>query len=386
MASAAAAGGVGRPSARSLGDVRRALLLWYAAHGRDLPWRRTKDPYAILVSEVMLQQTQVATVVPYYERFLAQFPNVETLAAATQDEVLKAWEGLGYYARARNLRRAAQVIVEEQGGVVPGSLKELLKLPGVGRNTAAAVASIAFGRDEPVLDGNVTRVLCRLFGVEDDPTKAETKRALLELAGALIPRGQAGRSNQALMDLGATVCTGHDPKCPSCTLGRRCVAKRQGRVDELPQRRRKRAVPHVEVAAGLVWDRPRSSSGARLLITKRRPDDMLGGLWEFPGGKKEVGETLEECLARELKEELGIKVELEERFLTVRHAYSHFRVTLATFHCRHAAGEPEAIGCAEHRWVQPADLDRYAFPSADLRIIAALRDTAAAQAARSGVS
>ena len=386
MASGAAAGGAGRPSARSLGDVRRALLLWYAAHGRDLPWRRTKDPYAILVSEVMLQQTQVATVVPYYERFLARFPNVETLAAATQDEVLKAWEGLGYYARARNLRRAAQCIVEEHGGTVPSSVQDLLKLPGVGRNTAAAVASIAFGRDEPVLDSNVVRVLCRLFAVDGDPTKATTRRALRELAEALVPAGQAARSNEALMDLGAAVCTLRDPQCAACPLRRRCLAKEEGRVGELPRRRERRAIPHVEVAAGLVWDHPRSSSGARLLITKRRSDDMLGGLWEFPGGKKEVGETLEECLARELKEELGIKVELEERFLTVRHAYSHFRVTLTTFHGRIARGKPEAIGCAEHRWVRPADLDRYAFPSADLRIIATLRDTAAAQDARSDVS
>jgi len=372
--------------ARSLGGVRRALLLWYDAHGRDLPWRRTKDPYAILVSEVMLQQTQVATVVPYYERFLARFPNVEALATATQDEVLKAWEGLGYYARARDLRRAAQDLVEEHGGTIPSSVQDLLKLPGVGRNTAAAVASIAFGRDEPVLDSNVVRVLCRLFAIDGDPAKAAAKRALRELAEALVPAGQAGRSNEALMDLGAAVCTPRDPQCPSCPLRRRCLAKEEGRVDELPHRRERRAIPHVDVAAGLVWDRPRSSSGARLLITKRRPDDMLGGLWEFPGGKKEGGETLEECLARELKEELGIKVELEERFLTVRHAYSHFRVTLATFHCRHTAGKPEAIGCAEHRWVRPADLDRYAFPSADLRIIAALRDTAAAQDARSDVS
>ena len=188
------------------------------------------------------------------------------------------------------------------------------------------------------------------------------------------------------MDLGAAVCTPRDPQCPSCPLRRRCLAKEEGRVDELPRRRERRAIPHVEVAAGLVWDRVRSSPIARLLITRRRETDMLGGLWEFPGGKRESGETLEECLVRELREELGIEVELEERFLTVRHAYSHFRVTLTTFHGRIARGKPEAIGCAEHRWVRPADLDRYAFPSADLRIIATLRDAAAAQAARSGVS
>lgn len=360
------------PSPRSVRAIQRALLSWYEGHRRDLPWRRTEDPYAIWICEVMLQQTQVATAVPFYERFLARFPDVETLAAASLDEVLKAWEGLGYYGRARNLHRAAQEVVTEHGGRLPDSYEGLLALPGIGRYTAGAIASIAFGRDEPVLDGNVVRVLSRLFAVEEDPQRTKVRSMLWDLATTLLPAGKASRFNQALMDLGATLCTPRALRCPSCPLARLCEAKRLSRQDEFPRPRKKKTIPHIEVAAGLVWDRPRSSRGARLLITKRREDDMLGGLWEFPGGRREDGETLEECLARELAEELGIEVEIEAPFLTVKHAYSHFRITLTTFHCLHTAGEPRAIGCAEWRWAAPRDLDRYAFARADRRIIAAL--------------
>lgn len=360
---------------KRVATIQSALLAWYKAHQRDLPWRRTTDPYAILVAEVMLQQTQVATALSYYERFIARFPNVEALARASLDEVLKVWEGLGYYVRARNLHQAAKQILEDYAGQLPSSTKALLALPGIGRYTAGAIASIAFGKDEPVLDGNVTRVLSRLFLVEEDERKSAVRDRLWTLARRLIPLGEASFFNQALMDLGATVCVRRAPRCDVCPLATECLAHRDGREMVVPLRPKRKAIPHYDIATALVWDRPRDRE-AKLLITKRIAHDMLGGLWEFPGGHQESGETLEECLKRELWEELRIEVEIQEPFVTVKHAYSHFRVTLHTFHCLYTNGNPQALDVEEWRWVSLGDLDQYAFPAADRRIIAALRKLA----------
>jgi len=361
-----------RPTEKSIHSIRRAVASWYTAHKRDLPWRRTDDPYAIWIAEVMLQQTQVGTVAPYYDRFLERFPTVTALARARLDAVLKAWEGLGYYARARHLHRAARLIVEDHDGRIPDTFKALLELPGIGLYTAAAIASIAFGRDEPVLDGNVVRVLCRLFLVEENPWQPATKTRLRDLARALIPRGEAGRFNQAMMDLGATICTPRDPLCTRCPLESHCLAHRRGRQGDLPVRRKRKLLPHRDIAMGLVWDRPRHLAGAKLLIAKRHEADLLGGLWEFPGGHREPGETLEAALKRELKEELAIDVAVQEPFITVRHAFTHFRVTLHTFHCLHKGGEPRAIDCADWRWISLCELDQFAFPTGDRKIIDAL--------------
>jgi A/G-specific adenine glycosylase len=355
-----------------ISSVQRALLTWYETHQRNLPWRRTEDPYAIWIAEVMLQQTQVKTVAPYYQRFLERFPNVEALAQASLDDVLKVWEGLGYYARARNLHRAAQHIMEHYGGTLPKSYKNLLALPGIGTYTAGAVASIAFDRDEPVLDGNVTRVLCRTFLLRGDPKKSATKKTLRRLAKGLTPPGKAGLFNQALMDLGATICTPRKPQCERCPLKASCLAYREGQQNDLPVRGVRKRLPHYDIAMGLVWNRSRREAGARLLIAKRREEDMLGGLWEFPGGHRDAGETLEETLKRELQEELRIEVTVQEPFITVQHAFTHFRVTLHTFHCLHQGGRPRAIGCTEWRWVRPDELHQYAFPSGDRKIIDAL--------------
>ncbi len=217
------------------------LLAWYAKHKRDLPWRRdTHDPYRVWISEIMLQQTQVATVIPYYKRFLARFPNVRALANAKLDDVLKAWEGAGYYARARNLHLAAREIVARFGGQLPSTVDELLTLPGIGRYTAGAIASIAFKRDAPVVDGNVTRVLCRCFNIQHDPKSAATQKELWHLAEILLPRGCAADFNQGLMELGATICTPRNPQCNVCPINRACVARRLGRQDKLPAKSQKK--------------------------------------------------------------------------------------------------------------------------------------------------
>jgi A/G-specific adenine glycosylase len=349
-------------------DLAPRLVTWYADHRRDLPWRRVRDPYCIWVAEVMLQQTQVATVIPYYAHFLARFPTVESLAAAPLDEVLKAWEGLGYYARARHLHAAARQVAIEFDGQMPDTLDGLLSLPGVGSYTAGAILSTAFGQGVPAIDGNVRRVLSRAFAVEGDVTRGAGQRRLWALAEELLPSGRAGDFNQALMDLGATVCTPRAPSCGQCPLAEDRRAHQAGQEEQFPVRRQRRAVPHYEVAAGVVWN-----GQGRFLIAQRPVDGMLGGLWEFPGGKREPEETLEACLRRELAEELGIEVAVGAPLTVVQHAYTHFRITLHAFHCRVVAGQPCPLGCADWRWVSLDDLPRFAFSAADHQIIAALR-------------
>ena len=354
---------------RKIEHLQSALLAWYAAEARDLPWRHTADPYAILVSEVMLQQTRVETVDRYYRTFLKQFPTIDALAAASLDQVLKAWEGLGYYRRARAIHAAANMLVEQHEGRVPSSISALLRLPGVGPYTAAAVASIAFGRDEPVLDGNVVRVLTRLFAISGEIDRPEVRRQLESTAEALLPAGHAGDFNQSLMDLGSQLCSPSNPNCDSCPVSECCSAHAQGCETAYPMRAARRAVPHRDIVAGVIWNRTPHAPKARILISKRHPGDMLGGLWEFPGGHVEPGETLEEALARELREELAIGVTSISPFMQVKHAYTHFRMTPHVFHCVHDAGEPQALANSEWAWVPIGDLGHLAFPTADRKII-----------------
>ncbi|MCL4489113.1 MAG: A/G-specific adenine glycosylase [Chloroflexi bacterium] len=340
------------------------VLAWYATHKRDLPWRRdAHDPYRVWISEALLQQTQVTTVIPYYERFLARFPTVASLAAARLDAVLKTWEGAGYYARARNLHRAAREIVTRFHGRVPSTVDELLSLPGIGRYTAGAIASIAYHRDAPVLDGNVVRVLCRYFGIREDPARTETQKELWAIAETLVPHGRAGDFNQGLMDLGATLCAPRQPACPACPLRRGCLARRLGIQQQLPAKHAKKRRPHHQVAVGIIW------KGDEILIAQRFARDLLGGLWEFPGGHRERGESLAECVRREVREELGVRVAVGAEFAVVDHGYSHFSITLHAFRCRYVSGNPRALGCAAFKWVRPRNLSRYAFPAANRKII-----------------
>ncbi len=348
------------------------LLNWFRAHAADLPWRRTRDPYAVWLSEIMLQQTQVVAVAGYYARFLARFPTVAALAAAPRDAVLKAWEELGYYNRARNLHRAAQIVVDEHGGQLPRSAEALQKLPGVGRYTAAAIASIAFGEDAAVLDGNVIRVLARLYDIADDVSEPATRARLWALAESLVPPGQAGDYNQALMELGRVICKPRRPRCEACPVQAGCAAYAAGVQGERPVRRRKAAAPHYDVAAGVIYGK--DANAGRVLIAQRPPDGLLGGLWEFPGGKQEPGETLPGALARELGEELGIAVEVGELLVQVKHGFTHFRITLHAYECRHVGGEPAARGVADFAWVTLDEIDAYAFAAADRRIIQELRE------------
>jgi len=354
-----------------LSDRREAvaadLLEWFAGQARDLPWRRDRDPYRVWVSEVMLQQTRVETVVPYFERFVARFPDLPALAAADLDDVLKAWEGLGYYRRARNLKKGAESIVRDGGASLPTEYDAVLALPGVGRYTAGAICSVAHGQRHPVVDGNVRRVLCRLGAVDADPRSREVDRWLWGTAELLLPSEAPGAFNEALMELGATVCVPRSPRCGVCPLAEHCDGLASGDPTAFPAATPRKSIPHKDVTAAVI------RRGQRVLITRRRPEAMLGGLWEFPGGKLEPDETLQQCLLREIDEELGITIRIECPFVRVDHAYSHFRITLHTFLCRHSRGRPRPLGCADVRWVQPSRLDDFAFPKADRVVIEALK-------------
>jgi A/G-specific adenine glycosylase len=346
--------------------LHRRLLAWFRKHRRDLPWRRTADPYRIWVSEVMLQQTQVATVIPYYERFLARFPTVEALAAASDQAILKVWQGLGYYRRAMNLRAAARQIVRHHGGRVPDSPQAFAALPGVGRYTCGAVMSIAFGRRMAAVDGNAVRVLARWFAVTGDVTRPATQRRLWALAEALVPAPAPGNWNQAVMELGSEICLPRGPRCGECPVRRECLAAARGIQGRIPAKRRRRPIPHIEVGAGIIWRR------GRVLLCKRRADAMLGGLWEFPGGKQQPGETLQACIRRELREECALPVTVGEHLIDVTHTYTHLRVTLRVYHCRAGPGGVKLLGCDDARWVRPRDISRYPLPAADVRILEAL--------------
>ena len=339
------------------------LLAWYTENSRDLPWRNNSDPYAVWVSEIMLQQTRVEAVIPYYERWMTQFPTLSSLAEATQQQVLSIWEGLGYYSRARNLHKAAIIIINDMGAEIPQDIKTLQKLPGIGRYTAGAIASIAFGLDEPALDGNIRRVLSRVFDVRDPARSSEGEQKLWTLAAANLPIGKAGEYNQALMDLGALVCTPRNPKCSECPLIDLCQAHTLGVQEERPVSKPKPKIPHHTVTAAVIQQQ------GKILITQRPLEGLLGGLWEFPGGKLEDGESLQDGLKREICEELGIHIIVGTHIGEYHHAYTHFRVTLHAFECKlKNRRKPAPIQVHDLRWVSVSQLGDYPMGKIDRQI------------------
>ena len=349
--------------------LQKQLLNWYEEEKREMPWRNDREPYRILVSEFMLQQTQVKIVIPYFERWMKSFPTLKKLAQARETTVLKHWEGLGYYSRARNLRKAAQKIQREYSGKVPDSMSEMLKLPGVGRYTAGAVLSIAFGQKVPVLDGNVKRVLSRLFLLKENGSNRKSENILWETMENLLPEKGVGDFNQAFMELGATVCLPKNPLCRLCPLKRICMAKKSEKQDLYPPRKQPSPSTKIEVSAGVILYRN------KIFIQKRKVGGLMGGLWEFPGGKFEPGESPEQCLRREIKEELGVTLHIDEKIMVVKHSYTRFRVTLHVFYCRVHSGRLLPIQCEEWKWVKMEELETYPFPAANVKIIKRLMTT-----------
>jgi len=350
-------------STTEISQFRSDLLDWYSLHARDLPWRNSDDPYHVWVSEIMLQQTRVAQAQPYFLRFLEAFPSVRHLATAELDEVLLLWEGLGYYSRARNLHRAARQIVNRFGSRFPTEEKDARQLAGVGPYTAAAVLSIAYGRPVAAIDGNVTRVLARYFAIEDPIDRSAAKREVSAAATALIDPDAPGAFNQAMMDLGATVCMPSNPSCNSCPLSIGCRARKRGLETSLPVSGSARSVPHYDVAVGVI-----PNANGEILLTKRPEDALLGGLWEFPGAKCRDGETLENALRRGVSERVGIDVEPESEILSVRHAFSHFKITMHAFSCQTVDSGGVAESPQPYRWIDRADMRSVALHRAARKI------------------
>jgi A/G-specific adenine glycosylase len=343
--------------------LRRALRRWYAGAARDLPWRRTRDPYRLWISEIMLQQTQVRTASPYYERFVSEFPTVGTLAAAPLDRVLKLWEGLGYYSRARNLHRAALTIVRDYGGRLPTTAEELQHLPGVGRYTAAAIASIAFGQRCAVVDGNVKRVLARLFAIDrpiDDP---RVVAELWQRAQDLCPPRDPGAHNQAMMELGARICTPRRPRCDACPLRRCCTAAAEGRHQELPLRRPNRAVPTVERVAAAIVRR------GRLLLLQRPPTGLFGGLWELPGADLANGTAPNRALTAAARRLLGIRIAVGRLIGTVVHGLTHRLLCTHVFRCAARPGQIRPSHHVRMCWASPAQLEALALARLDRKVV-----------------
>ena len=338
------------------------LLTWYRQHGRSLPWRGDATPYAVWVSEIMLQQTRVETVIPYFEKWMRLFPTVTDLAKASEQDVLNAWEGLGYYSRARNLHKAAQIVKQQFDGELPRDPNALRKLPGIGRYTAGAIASIAFSLDEPTLDGNLRRVFARLFDLSEPADSSAGEKTLWEFAAEHLPKGQAGDYNQALMDLGATICLPKNPRCLICPLMELCQSRANGTQEQRPVLKPKKEIPHYVHAAGVIVRQVADIHHEEVLLAKRPSKGLLGGMWEFPNGRVE-GEPAE-GIESALETGYRLKVQKGEALEVVRHAYTHFRVTVHVYRC-------ELVAMSENKdlkWVKLKELDEYPMGKVDRQI------------------
>ena len=333
---------------------RRRLTRWFARHARDLPWRQTSDPYAIWVSEVMLQQTQVVTVEAYYRRFLQRFPDVVTLAAASEQQVLRLWEGLGYYRRARSLHGAARQIVEQYDGRFPTELSELQSLPGIGRYTAGAILSIALDQRHPILEANTTRLFCRLLGYRGNPTETEGQHLLWDFAAQILPRRRVGLFNQALMELGSLVCLPRDPTCDACPVRGQCDTFAQGLQSSIPLTAKKVAYESLHEAAVVV------RRGGQVLLRRCGPDERWAGLWDFP--RFEIAAKGPARLQHELRsktqELTGVDIQPAEHVTTIKHGVTRYHITLDCYLANYAARVDRRRRVAQ-KWVAWSALDAY---------------------------
>lgn len=342
----------------------RRLLQWYDRNARDLPWRRSSDPYHIWISEIMLQQTTVKAVLGYYERWLKEFPDIKTVAEADIGTILKAWQGLGYYTRARNIHQAAQIILSTYDGEVPSDVERLKKIPGFGPYTLAAVLSIAFHKPIPVVDANVRRVVLRLAAIKENPGSGFDLKTQNSLSG-IISLKRPGDFNQAMMELGATVCRSKEPVCNLCPVRNMCLAFKAGIQETIPQPKTTATI-NIRAVVGLI-----TNNQKEIFIQKRPEKGLLAGLWEFPGGKVETGESLTTALKRELKEELDLDPEdltVGQELCSVTHYYTKFRVRLSAFSCKIKEGA-RLVAANEGQWVKLSRLNEYPMPSGSAKIL-----------------
>ena len=366
--------------------MQRSLLVWFQANGRhEIPWKLKSDgtkpkdgeflnPYGIWIAEVMLQQTQLKVVCPYWEKWMESFPALSDLAIASEHKVLMQWQGLGYYSRARRILSAAKQLLETIGDadsldpeVWPTDLDTWMALPGIGRTTAGSILSSAFDLPTPLLDGNVKRVLSRLVA-NSKPQKFFISKSW-ELSRQLLDRQNPRNFNQALMDLGAIVCTPHNPNCCECPWNSVCTAYSSRRIRDFPVKRSNATLPYEVIGIGIVLN-----IDGKVLIDQRLDEGLLGGMWEFPGGKQELGENIKETIARELREELAIEIEVGELLISLDHLYSHKKLCFVVHLCKWISGDPEPLESQQCRWVKPNELNKYPFPAANLKMISALNN------------
>ena len=333
-------------------SFRRKLLAWYARAARDLPWRQLHDPYAIWVSEIMLQQTQVETVKGYFNRFIQRFPTIASLSRATEAEVLREWEGLGYYRRARQMHAAARQMMTQHAGQFPDELTEVMALPGIGRYTAGAILSICFDRRLPVLEANTVRLLARLAAYPDDPTKAAGQRALWEMATAVLPRSNCGTFNQALMELGSLVCAARQPACAQCPVADLCAARQLGQEQKIPLTKGKMNYEQVTEVALVV------RRGTKVVLRQCGTDERWAGLWDFPryGIAGTAVDRAHDSLVRQARQQTGLELVIDDRLVTIKHGVTKYRITL---HCLAASVQPGGRLRKPARWVALRDLDHY---------------------------
>lgn len=346
--------------------IRRALGKWYIKNKRMLPWRLTSDPYAIWVSEAMLQQTQVKTVIPYYLRFMKRFPTAAALAQADQQMVLKAWEGLGYYSRARNLHRAAAMVTQKMNGRMPSEWEVIRQLPGIGDYMAAAILSIAFGQPWAVVDGNVKRVVARLCCLDTAVNETSGYKVFQRLAQKLLDRQAPGDHNQAMMELGALVCTPRNPGCPNCPVAKYCQALKNRAVNRYPKRRKRTPIKEVPFVAGVVV------KNGRILLVQRPEHGLLGGLWEFPMVSLTFQDDPVKSLARYIEEATRLTVTVGQHLIVVRHTYTHFKLHMQTYQCRWRAGRVCLNGPSAFHWVSPERLAEFPLHGAVHKILPSL--------------
>ena len=342
---------------------RKNLLKWFHTNQRKLPWRENRDPYKIWISEVMLQQTQVNTATPYFIKFIKRFPDIKSLANANTQEVLKLWEGLGYYARARNMFRAAQMINQNHGSKIPKDYKDAIKLPGFGDYITAAVLSQAFNLPYPVVDGNVKRVLSRIFLIDSPVNSSNSKNVFKDKAALLLDQVHPGDFNQAKMELGALVCKPNNPLCMNCPVSEYCQAFLENKQTFYPVKIKKKPIPKYKFVVGIIH------KNGRVLIVRRKSTGLLGGLWEFPGGKIKKGENTVNACSREMREKVNVTISQTEFVTEIKHAYTHFKIKMEIFKCQYSSGKISLKEHQDFRWITINEISDFPVHRANLKIL-----------------
>lgn len=343
--------------------ISKQLLKWYSKYQRDLPWRHTKDPYKIWLSEIMLQQTQVETVIPYYMKWLDKYPTLKNVAEADETILLKSWEGLGYYNRCRNFKKATTNIMKEHEGQIPTDYDSFIKMPGVGEYIAAAVLSIAHDQSHQALDGNIIRVMSRFL--KRKKLSPYNRKIIKNHVQMWMEFGSPGDINQALMDIGSQVCKPNQANCYKCPLENSCMASQTDSPEIYPSPKLKKQIPNYDVVTGIIW------KNDKLLILQRDEKNHLGGLWEFPGGKMKNGESHVQTLTREIKEECGFDVDVQSKIGSIKHIYSHFSIKMTSFHC--VSKNNSTLNTTQpYKWIKPTQIKDLPFPKANHKLFAIL--------------